>query len=97
LLRDLSRYLVVIHEARSFDPGIQTIWERLQRSLPALQQSLERIEMVRGEMACIPMIIRRGVRWGLHELSDGYQAVLVIMFDLNLRYAYLFSPLKVPR
>lgn len=96
LLRDLSRYLVAIHEARSSDPGMQTIWERLQRSLPALQQSLERIEMVRGEMAYIPMIIRRGVRLGLHELSDGYQAFLVILFDLILRYAYLFSTLKDP-
>jgi energy-coupling factor transporter ATP-binding protein EcfA2 len=96
LLRDLSRYLVAIHEARSFDPGMQTIWERMQRSLPALQQSLERIEMVRGETAYIPMIIRRGVRLGLNELSDGYQAVLVIMFDLILRYAYLFSTLNNP-
>jgi ABC-type multidrug transport system ATPase subunit len=96
LLRDLSRYLVAIHEARSFDPGMQTIWERLQHSLPALQQSLERIEMVRGETAYIPMIIRRGVRLGLNELSDGYQAVLVIVFDLILRYAYLFSTLNDP-
>jgi len=96
LLRDLSRYLVAIHEARSFDPGMETIWERLQRSLPALQQSLERIEMVPGETAYIPMIIRRGVRLGINELSDGYQAVLVIMFDLILRYAYLFSTLNDP-
>jgi energy-coupling factor transporter ATP-binding protein EcfA2 len=84
LLRDLSRYLVAIHEARSFDPSMETIWERLQDSLPALQQGLERIEMVRGEMAYMPVIIRRGMRLGLNELSDGYQAVLVIMFDLNL-------------
>jgi energy-coupling factor transporter ATP-binding protein EcfA2 len=96
LLRDLSRYLVAIYEARSFDPGMETIWERLQRSLPALQQSLERVEMVRGETAYIPMIIRRGVRLGLNELSDGYQAILVIMFDLILRYAYLFSTLNDP-
>ena len=96
LLRDLSRYLVAIYEARSFDPGMATIWERLQHALPALQQGLEHIEMVRGEMAYIPMVIRRGVRLGINELSDGYQAVLVIMFDLILRYAYLFSTLKDP-
>jgi predicted ATPase len=96
LLRDLSHYLMAIHEARSFDPGMETIWERLQRSLPTLQQGLERIDMVRGEMAYIPMIIRRGVRLGLNELSDGYQAVLVIMFDLILRYAFLFSTLNNP-
>jgi len=33
---------------------------------------------------------------GINELSDGYQAVLVIVFDLILRYAYLFSTLKDP-
>ena len=52
--------------------------------------------MVRGEMAYIPMIIRRGVRLGINELSDGYQAVLVIIFDLILRYVYLFSTLEEP-
>jgi energy-coupling factor transporter ATP-binding protein EcfA2 len=96
LLRDLSRYLVAIHAARSFDPGMEAIWQRLQDSVQALQQGLERIDMVRGEMAYIPMIIRRGVRLGIDELSDGYQAVLVILFDLILRYAYLFSTLNDP-
>jgi hypothetical protein len=33
---------------------------------------------------------------GINELSEGYQAVLVIMFDLILRCAYLFSTLKDP-
>ena len=74
-----------------FDPGMEAIWERLQHSLQELQQGLERIEMVRGEMAYSPMIIRRGVRWGINELSDGYQAVLVIIFDLMLRYALFAS------
>jgi hypothetical protein len=96
LLRDLSRYLVAMYAARSSDPGMTTIWERLQHSLPTLQQGLERIEMVRGKTAYIPMIIRRGVPLGINELSDGYQAVLVIMFDLMLRYAYLFSTLQDP-
>jgi hypothetical protein len=64
---------------------MQTIWERLQRSLPALYQSLERIEVVRGEMSHLPMIVRRGVYLGFHGLSDGYQAFLVKVFDLILR------------
>ncbi|ETX02462.1 MAG: hypothetical protein ETSY1_03445 [Candidatus Entotheonella factor] len=96
LLRDLSRYLVAIHEARSFDPRMDTIWDRLQQSLRELRQGLERIEMVEGEMAYIPMVVRRGVRLGLNELSDGYQAVLVIVFDLILRYTFLFSTLSDP-
>ena len=96
LLRDLSRYLIAIHAARSFDPRMETIWNRLQQSLQELQQGLDRIEMVQGEMAYIPMIIRRGVRLGINEISDGYQAVLVILFDLLLRYAYLFPTLENP-
>jgi len=96
LLRDLSRYLVAMHAARSFDPGMAMIWTRLQHSLSTLQQGLERIEMVRGETAYIPRIVRHGVRLGMNALSDGYQAVLVIVFDLMLRYAYLFSTLQDP-
>ena len=49
LLRDLSLYLVAMYTAQSFDPGMAIIWERLQHSLPALQQGLERIEMVRQQ------------------------------------------------
>jgi hypothetical protein len=97
LLRDLSHYLIAIHAARrSFDPRMETIWDRLQHSLQELQQGLDGIEMVRGEMTYIPMIIRRGVRLGINELSDGYQAMLVILFDLILRYAYLFPTLEKP-
>jgi energy-coupling factor transporter ATP-binding protein EcfA2 len=96
LLRDLSRYLVALYTARSLHSGWEAIWERLQHALQELQQGLERIEMVRGEMAYIPMIIRHGVRLGINELSDGYQAVLVIIFDLILRYANLFSTLPDP-
>ena len=96
LLHDLSRYLVAIHHGRSFDPLMESIWERLQASLQSLHQGLERIDMVRGETAYIPMVVRRGMRLGINELSDGYQAILVIIFDLILRYAYLFNTLDNP-
>ena len=96
LLRDLSRYLVALHAGQSFDRSMQTVWKRLEQSLKELQQGLERIEMVRGETAYTPMIVRHGVQLSINELSDGYQAVLVILFDLMLRYANLFSSLEDP-
>ena len=39
----------------------------------------------------VPMVVRNGVALELSELSDGYQALLVVIFDLMLRYAYLFQ------
>ena len=96
LLRDLSRYLVALHAGRSFDRSMQTVWKRLEQSLKELQQGLERIKMVRGKTAYTPMIVRHGVQLSINELSDGYQAVLVILFDLMLRYANLFSSLEDP-
>jgi hypothetical protein len=98
LVRDLSHYLIALHAARSSDPRgpMKTIWDRLQHSLQELQQGLDRIEMVRGEMMYIPMIVRRGVRLGVNEMSDGYQAVLVVLFDLIFRYAYLFPIMENP-
>jgi predicted ATPase len=96
LLRDLSRYLVALHAGQSVDRRMQTVWKHLEESLKELGQGLERIEMVRGETAYTPMIVRHGVQLGINELSDGYQAVLVIVFDLMLRYANLFSSLEDP-
>jgi hypothetical protein len=34
--------------------------------------------------------VRHGIPLALTQLSDGYQAILVIVLDLMLRYAYLF-------
>jgi len=96
LLRNVNRYLSVIHALRSSDPRMETVWERLNRSLVGLEQGLERIEMVAGATDYVPFLVRRGVRLGLHELSDGYQAILVIIFDLVVRYAALFPTLDEP-
>jgi len=38
----------------------------------------------------IPRILRNGLALEIAELSDGYQAILVVVLDLILRYAYLF-------
>jgi hypothetical protein len=96
LLQNVNRYLSVIHALRSSDLRMETVWERLNRSLVDLGQGLERIEMLAGASQYVPFLVRRGVRLGLHELSDGYQAILVILFDLVVRYAALFPMLDEP-
>ena len=96
LLRDLSRYLVALHVASQSDPRLASVWQRLENSLQQLGQDIEGIEMIRGKTGYIPRVKRNGVSLELSELSDGYQAVLVIVFDLILRYIYLFASLEDP-
>jgi energy-coupling factor transporter ATP-binding protein EcfA2 len=96
LLRDLSRYLGALHLGREIDPRLEKVWERLNRSLPELGQGIEGVVMERGRTRYVPKVVRHGQGWELRELSDGYQAILVVIFDLILRYAYLFLDLENP-
>jgi energy-coupling factor transporter ATP-binding protein EcfA2 len=96
LLRDLSRYLAALHAARQSEPRVERVWNRLDASLRELGQGIEGIVMERGATAYVPMVLRHGVRLELRELSDGYQAILVVVFDLVLRYLYLFPTLDDP-
>lgn len=96
LLRDLSRYLVALHFGSTIDPVLATIWKRLNRSLSKLGHGIEGIEMERSTLGYIPKVIRRGRSWKLRELSDGYQAILVIVFDLVLRFSFLHPTLDNP-
>jgi len=91
LLRDLSRYLVALDFGRASDPRLESIWRKLNASLPKLEGSLTEIRMESRKFGKVPMVVRKGVALELSELSDGYQALLVVIFDLMLRYAYLFQ------
>ncbi len=62
----------------------------MNRELPKLDPSLSQIRMEMGVDHLIPRIIRSGIPLELTELSDGFQAMLVIVLDLMLRYAYLY-------
>jgi predicted ATPase len=90
LLKDLARYLAAIHEARRFDPRMDEVVRRLDASIEGLGQGLTGIRMVERVSLVVPRIVRHGLALDLAELSDGYQALLVVIFDLILRYAYLF-------
>ncbi len=96
LLRDLSRYIVALDFGRKSDPRLRKIWRRLGSSLQGLGQGISGIEMVAGRYGYIPKIVRHGLALDLRELSDGYQAFLVILFDLLRRYPYLFPELDDP-
>lgn len=90
LLQDLTGYIRGLNRGRESDPRLDTIWSRLNAALPQLDSSLSGIRMDKGTEYLIPKIVRGGVALEMAELSDGYQAMLVVVLDLMLRYAYLF-------
>ena len=96
LLRNLSRYLAALHSARELDPRIDSVWKCLDASLSELGHGISGVAMEAGRTGYIPKVVRNGEPWDLRELSDGYQAILVIVFDLILRYTYLFPKLRDP-
>jgi energy-coupling factor transporter ATP-binding protein EcfA2 len=96
LLRDLSQYLTNLHVAREADPRVDKVWARLDRSLAELGHGIEGIRMEKGRLGPVPKVVRHGVPLELRELSDGYQAILVIVFDLVIRYLYLFPAHEDP-
>jgi energy-coupling factor transporter ATP-binding protein EcfA2 len=90
LLHDLVGYLRGIYSGRDSDPRLATLWSRMNTALSQLDSSLSAIRMDTGKYHVVPRIIRNGVPLELTRLSDGYQAILTIVLDLMLRYAYLF-------
>lgn len=96
LLRRLDRYLVALHAAGRLDAARQRMWQRLSDSIRGLGEGLGGVEMERQRSRHVPVVVRRGRRLQLHELSDGYQALLVVIFDLLLRYMFLFGSLADP-
>jgi energy-coupling factor transporter ATP-binding protein EcfA2 len=90
LLQDVEGYLRGLNLGRRGDQRLEKLWGRLNGALSKMDDSLSEIRMAEGEYHLIPRIIRHGIPLELAQLSDGYQAILVIVLDLMLRYAYLF-------
>ncbi|MBI1311253.1 AAA family ATPase [bacterium] len=90
LLGQLNLKLRAIYEAIDHDPRMGALWERLNLSLKELGQGLEELRMIEGKFGFTPRLVRKGVELGINELSDGYQAILVIVIDLLWRYRFLF-------
>jgi energy-coupling factor transporter ATP-binding protein EcfA2 len=90
LLQDLPGYIRGLNLGRSSNPLLETVWSRLNKALSDTDASLSGIHMDAGPYHPIPRVIQNGVPLELTQLSDGYQAMLVIILDLMIRYAYLF-------
>src|SRR5262249_13178587 len=90
LLQNLPGYLRGLNLARASDPRREGVWTRLNTAVTELDDSLSGIRMDPGETALVPRIVRNGIPLDVTQLSDGYQALLVIVLDLILRYPYLF-------
>jgi energy-coupling factor transporter ATP-binding protein EcfA2 len=98
LLADLARFLVALHFGATTlaDPRLRAVWQRLNDSLQTLECGFDRIEIEEGEYEYLPRLVRKKVRLALDELSDGYQSVLVMLFDLIRRYTFRFITLADP-
>jgi len=81
---------------RNSDPRLECIWQRLATALPRIDPRLRDLQFVDGSSGRVPAVVRNGVTLAFEELSDGYQSLLVILFDLALRYPYLFGALDSP-
>ncbi|NJL27215.1 MAG: ATP-binding protein [Thermoanaerobaculia bacterium] len=96
LLRDITAALIKLHRRRSFEPAADATWRSLEGSLPVLGHGLDGLEVVELDSSPEVIVVRSGVRLSFAELSDGYQAMLVIVFDLIFRFFALFADLENP-
>ena len=90
LMNDLAGYLRGLSFGRTSDARLDTIWLRLNESLAKIDSSLSVIRMDESSDPPVARVVRNGLALELAHLSDGYQAILAIVLDLMLRYAYLF-------
>jgi energy-coupling factor transporter ATP-binding protein EcfA2 len=85
LLHDLREVLIFLWEEREYEPRAREAWARLDDSLRAMNVGLDGVEVRIENDQYVPRVIRQGVALALEELSDGYQSVLIVAFDLILR------------
>jgi AAA domain, putative AbiEii toxin, Type IV TA system/AAA domain len=89
LLRDIGRSLVDLHRLRRADPRCEAAWQALDASVRALGHALQGLAVIERDGRDLAVVRRRGLDLDLRELSDGYQAILVIVLDLLIRSAFL--------
>jgi len=97
LLRDLGQTVKLLHPSyASFGYGSDATWSRLNESLRVLDPGIEGIELVERDDRSVPIVRREGIGLELRELSDGYQAILVVVLDLMIRLRTIFPNRKDP-
>jgi len=91
LLRDISGYLVALDFGRKSDRRLQLVWDKLNLALPQIDPRLGNLQIMEDPTGTSLHLVRHGVPMELRQLSDGYQSLLVVIFDLALRYPYIFG------
>lgn len=95
ILRDLGPTLIALNQRRRTDIEAEAAWRALEEAVKGLGHGLTGLGVVERDGEDVVVVRRRGTELPLRELSDGYQAMLVIVLDLAIRYPYL-SPLPEP-
>ena len=97
ILQDLGPTLVDLHRMRGdgADVDADAAWRALGRAITGLGHGLTGVDVIEREDQDVAVVQRRDSKLSLRDLSDGYQAMLVIILDLVIRYVYL-SPLEDP-
>jgi len=90
LMKFLPGYLRGLSFGRASDPRRDTIWQRLNQALGEIDPALSTVSFGVSPFPSMAWLVRNGLPFELAQLSDGYQAILAIVLDLMLRYAYLF-------
>lgn len=89
VLHDLREALVYLWEERAVNVRAQEAWGRLNESLRAMEVGIDAVEVGVEDDRHVPRLICQGARLPFEALSDGYQSVLVLVFDLILRAVHL--------
>ena len=80
--------LVVLDRRRETSEDVQAAWGMLQTAVRALGHGLTGVRVIERDGRDVAVVQRRGRDFPLRELSDGYQAMLVIVLDLVLRMPF---------
>lgn len=95
-LDDLDELLVWFAESRARDPRAEAVWRSFQKVVPGLGEAMQGVEVLpRGDRR-VPGIVRHGRAVPLDALSDGFQSILAIVFDLLIRLWWLHPDLDDP-
>jgi energy-coupling factor transporter ATP-binding protein EcfA2 len=92
---ELGPAIIQLDGLRGENVDAQAAWDMIQAAVRALGHGLTGVRVLERDGQDVAVVQRGRVDLPLRELSDGYQAILVIVLDLAIRYAFL-SPLPDP-
>jgi energy-coupling factor transporter ATP-binding protein EcfA2 len=89
LMREVEDLLLFVDELRERDERMRAVWARLTACVEGLEHGLTGLARAEVDGRDEIRVSRQGISRPLRELSDGFQAVLVVVLDLALRLGLL--------